>query len=365
MRIQTRRIFGLSVLLGCTPEGQSAGASASLEPDSSEPGEAGSTEDLPTTTPSSAESGSTGGASSSIETGSTGSSTTDIVPFCGDGEIDFGEECDEGVEGNSPTTYCTDACKFNICGDGNWFVGWELCDLGEANSDIYGSFCNDSCEPAARCGDSLIDAEYGEECDLGPDNGSGLGDEQGIPCAADCRMAARRVFVTEETFSGNLGGLLGADAKCRGAAMAAGLAEPEEFVAYLSTGEISANQRYGEQLDGEMPFITIGGTKIAESYASLISAGPLGEGIAATETGEPLYYARVATNTTADGASYTPTQDCDGWSSSAPDDELRLGYNSFSLDSPDWGIWQSMGWWASADTYPCNADGFHLYCFEL
>jgi hypothetical protein len=177
-------------------------------------------------------------------------------------------------------------------------------------------------------------------------------------------MIARRVFVTEDTYSGNLGGLLGADAKCRAAAMAEGLAEPEKFVAYLSTGEISANQRYGEQIVEEMPLITIGGIKIAASYASLISEGPLGEGILATETGEVLYSARVATNTTADGASYMPTQDCDGWSSSSPDDEVRFGYNALPLDSPDWATWQSMGMWAGAGTYPCAAQ-FHLYCFEL
>jgi hypothetical protein len=180
-------------------------------------------------------------------------------------------------------------------------------------------------------------------------------------------MAVRRVFVTEEAFSGNLGGLLGADAKCRGAAMAEGLPEPEKFVAYLSTGDVSANQRYGEQLGEDMPLITIGGTKIAESYAELLVQGPLGEGIAMTETGATLYYARVATNTTADGASYIPTQDCDAWSSVSAEDKARYGVNAFPLDSPDWVMWQEMGMWASTDTMSCDSGtgGFHLYCFEL
>jgi hypothetical protein len=174
MRNRVRTFLSISSLFACTPEGQSIGASTSLE--SSESGEAGSTNDMPTTTTTSsgADPGSTGGSSSSTETGSTGSSTTDVVvPFCGDDEVDFGEECDEGLELNSPNAYCTDNCKFNVCGDGKWFVGWELCDLGESNSNNYGSYCNDSCEPSARCGDSLLDLEYGEQCDLGADNGSG------------------------------------------------------------------------------------------------------------------------------------------------------------------------------------------------
>jgi len=179
-------------------------------------------------------------------------------------------------------------------------------------------------------------------------------------------MTVRRVFVTEEAFSGNLGGLLGADAKCRVAAMAEGLPEPEKFVAYLSTGDVSANQRYGEQLGEDMPLITIGGTKIAGSYAELIVQGPLGEGLAMTETGAMLYYGRVATNTTADGASYVPSQDCDAWSSVSAEDRARYGFNAVPLDSPDWAMWQEMGMWASAGTALCGVEyKYHLYCFEL
>src|SRR5688572_3612343 len=134
MRDQARSILAISFLFNCTPEGQGVGASATLEPGSSESGESGETD--PTPTSSGAEPGSTGGSSYTTEPGSTGSSTTDTMPFCGDGEVDLDEQCDEGVEVNASTAFCTEECKFNICGDGNLFVGWELCDLGIANSDL-------------------------------------------------------------------------------------------------------------------------------------------------------------------------------------------------------------------------------------
>jgi hypothetical protein len=269
------------------------------------------------------------------------------------------------TEFNADSAYCTSDCKLNVCGDGKHFVGWELCDEGEANNDVYGSSCTTACEPGRRCGDGLLDVEFGEQCDLGQGNGAGRGDDQGISCDTLCRRVARRAFVTGQAFTGDLGGVPGADDKCQAAATAAELGDPHEFMAYISTGELSADERYGALLGEPMPVVTTTGVKIAGSYAELLALGPLGEGIAADEHGQALYYAWVATNTDPDGSVHSPDLHCQGWSSAKVGDELRLGYNAFPADSPDWPIWKDMGWWLSAEALSCAGNEFHLYCFEV
>jgi len=47
-------------------------------------------------------------------------------PFCGDGNVDVGEECDDGNENENDA--CTNFCKWNICGDWIIYTGVEECD---------------------------------------------------------------------------------------------------------------------------------------------------------------------------------------------------------------------------------------------
>lgn len=98
--------------------------------------------------------------------------------YCGDGHLDslFGEQCDEGAA-NSDSVYrgCTTACKFGpSCGDGV-VNGPEECDDG-VNASAYGATtgCGPGCLVPHYCGDGKVDFAYGEKCDDGPDNGSGL-----------------------------------------------------------------------------------------------------------------------------------------------------------------------------------------------
>jgi hypothetical protein len=336
---------------------------------STEPGTPTSAPQPPTTGPetptttSNDDGPSTTSTGEEVGTSSTGTDGTMGVPSCGDGVVDANEECDEGLGINDDSRFCTKNCMLNVCGDGKLFVGWELCDEGVANSDQYGSLCGAQCEPGPRCGDNKLQAEF-ETCDLGPGNGGPKGDEQGILCDASCRAMQLRGFVTEAAFTGALGGVFGADLKCRAAAKAAGLAEPERFSAYLSTGDVDAKTRF-EKVATSWPYVLVTGTKFAENFALLIEHGPLGQGISVTEAGTPLTEMYVATNTAPGGVSFSPDQHCQGWTSMDGAYKGRVGFNALAVDSPDVQTWETEQWWTGIDYWHCDKSLFHLYCLEI
>lgn len=81
-------------------------------------------------------------------TGAYGGCTADCKsgPFCGDGEIQGEEECDNGTKGNNSPLYSTEG--------------------GVANG------CTPACKKAHFCGDDILDGAFGEQCDDGEKNGS-------------------------------------------------------------------------------------------------------------------------------------------------------------------------------------------------
>jgi len=104
------------------------------------------------------------------------------IPFCGNGEIDQAEECDEG-ESNSDTepNACRTACLDPACGDGVRDMG-EACDDGASNSDTIANACRTTCEDAS-CGDGVLD--MGEACDDGEGNSDTISDA----CRTSCERA--------------------------------------------------------------------------------------------------------------------------------------------------------------------------------
>jgi cysteine-rich repeat protein len=126
-------------------------------------------------------------AGQTCDAGATGSS------ICGDGLVTGDEECDDG---NDPVKYphnddsayggCTTACKFGpYCGDGIC-NGPEECDVGPANALAYGhSGCTVACTNSHYCGDGILDADRGEQCDLGDANGQF---QLSGHCTADCEV---------------------------------------------------------------------------------------------------------------------------------------------------------------------------------
>jgi fibro-slime domain-containing protein len=119
---------------------------------------------------------------------------TDCQPTCGDGVATGGEECDEGAN-NKDGVYggCTTQCKYGpFCGDGNVDEagGMEECDKGKENglnAAYGGTGCKASCQLPARCGDRVLDTNFGETCDEGPDNS----DASGSFCSTMCQIAVR------------------------------------------------------------------------------------------------------------------------------------------------------------------------------
>ncbi len=93
-------------------------------------------------------------------------------PYCGDGNLDQGEQCDDGNNNNGDG--CDAQCAIEpYCGDGNLDSG-EQCDDGNNSS---GDGCDAQCVIEPYCGDGNLD--QGEQCDDGNNN-------DGDGCSAQC-----------------------------------------------------------------------------------------------------------------------------------------------------------------------------------
>ena len=132
-------------------------------------------------------------------------------PFCGDGEVDAGEECDDGntVGGDGCSSDCT---LEPFCGDGNVDSG-EQCDDG---NNVDGDGCQADCTFEPVCGDGRVDA--GEECDDGNlASGDGCDDECRIETPGPVEPICGNGIVEngEECDDGNLANGDGCDDECR------------------------------------------------------------------------------------------------------------------------------------------------------
>ena len=297
---------------------------------------------------------------------------------CGDQVIDPTEECDDGNADN--TDSCTDACKVATCGDGFLQAGGEQCDDGNL---MGGDGCSAECSiENAVCGNKIVEA--GEECDDGNDiNGDGCSttckfDQQagcgdgatsdseecddgnlvgGDGCSPTCTKESRRVFVTKTLYSGNLGGLAGAAAKCQSAADAAEL--PGTYRAWLSTGE--ANSPAESFLKSTVPYKLVSGQVVAQSWADLID-GSLAVPIDRNEFGDLAPDANIAgcnngpaawTNTEYTGVNTSSTNHCDQWTDDTIFTGSSLGYPSAMGPS----------WTEGCGPFSCAAKA-SLYCVE-
>ena len=101
---------------------------------------------------------------------------------CGNGKLQFGEECDDGNLLNEDG--CSDTCQLEYCGDGVLQGGLgEQCDDGNTNP---GDGCDSECYLEV-CGNGRL--QFGEECDDGnQQNGDGCDDD--VASGGNCKITA-------------------------------------------------------------------------------------------------------------------------------------------------------------------------------
>lgn len=267
--------------------------------------------EAPTTTGEFTESSSNPDASTETTDGSESETDldTDTPETCGDGVVQTGEACDDGNEDNGDA--CTNQCELATCGDGIVWVGMEACD--DANQDNHDS-CLNTCE-VASCGDGFVRAGH-EECD---DQNNEVGDGC-YQCWED-----RLVFITSETFQGNLGGLAGADGLCQAAAEATEL--PGSFKAWLSSGE---DMPLTTMVHAQGVYRRVDGVVIARGWHDLTDE-LIDATISVTELGEPVELGSW-TNTEASGVVAADPSDCNGWTTI----DLKGRWGSAQSIEPAW-----------------------------
>jgi hypothetical protein len=160
----------------------------------------------------------------------------------------------------------------------------------------------------------------------------------------DDSLRPNRMFTTSLSYSGALGGLAGADAKCQERARAAGL--PGTFVALLSTTTVDARSRLGQSRG----WIRTDGRPFADNQAALFQSilfyPPMMD-----ELGRPIEEdtSGVFTGSNADGTRDGLTD----WGAEAPMTcSVGLGYGGGRV------------WLFRYRVSPCNVSSYRLYCFE-
>ena len=283
------------------------------------------------------------------------------LSVCGDGFVRLGiEECDEGAA-NVDTGHCRSDCRLAVCGDGLLFAALEECDAGKNNGPAYGG-CDDDCT-INRCGDGQLDAQF-EECDEGADNGSGRVDATGmVGCDLECGLDGRRIFLSSQLFTGDMGTRAGADLACQNMAAQAKFRHPQRFRALLADAT-GGPVDYVEEDPGGRPFILPTGLIVATSFTMLIDEGP-GDGITTTETGEVVLKAGVWTNLNPFGAAYllAPDDTCANWTSANEEQFARIGENALPPGHPGLAKWTAERQWLSFFSQRCW-EKYRVYCIE-
>jgi cysteine-rich repeat protein len=262
---------------------------------------------------------------------------------CGDTFVQAGvEQCDDGNLIN--TDPCVAGCLTAKCGDGFVQAGVDECDDGNmVNTDM----CINTCK-LAKCGDGVTQMGV-EECDDGNMNNADT-------CSNACKAQLTKfVFVTSITYTGNLGGLDGADAKCNARAMVAGIGGT--YRAWLSDMTGSPSTRMSK---AGGPYRLVNGTVVANNWADLTD-GNLITAINLTELGtlppQPTFCGPgntpVWTNTTTLGTLNQVGQSCGTWNGT----DTQVQWGRAQSANSQWTSWcgGSMGFCTGNFTAP-------IYC---
>ena len=205
-----------------------------------------------------------------------------------------------------------------------------------AHSGSSGSSSTGSAPPV--CGDGIVEGD--EACD----DGNATPGDGCQECAKDSI-----VFVTSEIYQGfALGGLFGADQRCRSLAAKAGLERPLTFTAWLSTPTTSAADRL---VHSRGRYILVNGLVVAQNWDGLTS-GTLENPIMVDENSE-TQDTFAWTGTLASGAPALGSEFCEDWDDNSG--LLKLGGAGLtaSVDAT----------WSFFEQTVCDS-GARLYCFQ-
>jgi hypothetical protein len=173
------------------------------------------------------------------------------------------------------------------------------------------------------------------------------------------------VFVTSISFTGDLGGLAGADGKCQQLATQA--SRSGTFKAWLSSTTISAGARLTHSTG---PYVLVNGTQVAANWAGLTS-GTLLSPINVTETGGAPPSSNIVCTFTNVPAAWTATAPngtlattvgatCADWTTSGPSNGAVLGV--VSQINGNWT--DGCGSQTAVGTATVCAEVAALYCIE-
>lgn len=240
-------------------------------------------------------------------------------------------DSDSGLSSSTSTSTTTDT---TVDGSGSEASAGSG---GVSGSDSSGS--ESSTGPSVPvCGDGVVEGD--ETCDDGnltPGDGC-------QECAKDSV-----VFITSEVYQGfALGGLDGADQRCRVLAAKAGLQHPLTFKAWLSISSMSASDRL---LHSSGRYVLVNGLLVAQNWDALTS-GALETPLWVDENAQTQDWG-VWTGTLASGQSAQGSEFCENW-----DDDsglLKFGGTGLSANTDDA--------WSFFDQGPCDSE-LRLYCVE-
>jgi hypothetical protein len=166
-------------------------------------------------------------------------------------------------------------------------------------------------------------------------------------CITGVCTPSRRVFVSTQMFTGNLGGISGADHTCQSLANAAQLGG--SWKAWVSDSTSSPSTRFAQAAVG---YRLLNGTLLATGWTGLVS-GALLHGIDLTEQHSTAANSEVWTGTLESGIAIGSNV-CSGFTSSANAATHAVIGNTSRTD---------IGW-SNATAQSCDHNNLRIYCVE-
>ena len=234
-----------------------------------------------------------------------------------------------------PSTGQVDASTANSLSSEGTAVTSDTGEFTSSTGDDASEGTSSSSDPGPICGDGVVEGD--ETCDDMND----IHDDGCNACARDSI-----IFITSQTYQGNVNGLAGADQRCRMLAAIANLPRFETYRAWLSSSTKSAGERL---LHSRGRYVLVNGLVVAQDWDALVS-GTLEHPINVDENSQ-TQAVRAWTSTLASGEAAPGADFCDDWT----------GVLDFDGGTGLPGATDAT--WSFFENVPCDVE-LRLYCLE-